>query len=606
MKTPFTFVCLFSLLLFLGACGEEQQNYGEGHALDMPDAPMGEDKLVIYQVMTRLFGNATTTNKTYGTKEENGVGKFNDVNEKALEELRKMGFTHIWYTGVLEHATMTAYEAEGIPADDADVVKGRAGSPYAIKDYYDVAPDLAHDVNKRMGEFTDLIQRTHAQGLRVVMDFVPNHVARSYHSDAKPKHVKDLGEEDDPDIPFSTTNNFHYLPGTQFKVPADHDPLGEEVAPNEDDHYEEQPAKATGNNVFSDEPAVWDWFETAKLNYGVDFSNQEQTHFEPIPDTWTKMRDILHFWADKGVDAFRCDMAEMVPVEFWEWVIPEVKGKHPEIVFIAEIYNPARYTDFVKQGKFDYLYDKVGVYDTIRELMTGAGSTAKIEAALAQSKGIESNMLRFLENHDEQRIASEAFAGTPWAAVPGMTVSALMGAGPVLIYFGQESGEPGLGEEGFQKEDGRTTIFDYWGVPEHQKWMNGGKFDGGKLSEDQIKLRAFYKNLLYLCRYDEAIQTGEFTPAPILNEKVYAFFRHTKDRHLLVIANFDRENAQQATIPGHTWKHVGLDRAEIFQLEELLGEKGSFDLDPSVFESGGNLEIEVNPMDAVVYSISHP
>ena len=141
--------------------------------------------------MTRLFGNQTTTNKAYGTLEENGVGKFNDINETALKGIKELGTTHVWFTGVLEHATLSDNTKLGIPLDDADVVKGRAGSPYAIKDYYDVNPDLAVDIKNRVQEFEQLINRTHAQGMKVIIDFVPNHVARFYKSEAKPEGVKD-------------------------------------------------------------------------------------------------------------------------------------------------------------------------------------------------------------------------------------------------------------------------------------------------------------------------------------------------------------------------------------------------------------------------------
>src|SRR5688572_11473880 len=166
----------------------------------IPAAPPMEKssgKMVVYQMMTRLFGNTNTTNKPFGTIEENGVGKFNSVNNAALKSLKELGVTHVWYTGVIEHALMTDYTRFGIPLDDPDVIKGRAGSPYSIKDYYDVNPDLAVDVPNRMREFEQLVDRTHASGLKVLIDFVPNHVARVYKSDAKPKDVKDLGESDD-------------------------------------------------------------------------------------------------------------------------------------------------------------------------------------------------------------------------------------------------------------------------------------------------------------------------------------------------------------------------------------------------------------------------
>jgi len=600
---------LFTLIFAAGivcmtSCNNTSENPGDdtGVAANLDSASGG--KMVVYQVFTRLFGNTNTTNQTHGDKATNGVGKFNDFTATGLEEVRKMGFTHIWFTGVLEHATMSDHSEHGIPADDADVVKGRAGSPYAIKDYYDVAPDLAVEVPNRMQEYEALLERSHTSGLKVIMDFVPNHVARSYFSDAKPEGTIDLGAEDDNTVSFAHTNNFYYLPGTSFVVPEENNPLDDETAPQEDQSYDESPAKVTGNNVFSAEPKIWDWFETVKLNYGIEYTDSgEVKHFDPIPNTWIKMRDILLFWAAKGVDAFRCDMAEMVPVDFWAWVIPEIKTVHPKVDFIAEIYNPNSYEDYAKQGQFDYLYDKVGVYDTIRELMSGKGSTAKIAAALAQSDGFEEQMLRFLENHDEQRIASEPFAGTAWAGVPGMTVSALMGKGPVLIYFGQESGEPGKGLEGFQKDDGRTTIFDYWGVPEHQKWVNHGKFDGGQLSDEQQKLRNFYKSLIYICRYEEAIESGDFHPFPIQDEKVFAFSRYTDSHHLIILANFDREAAKSYQLSQAEFSALGLDAKGNYTLSDLLWSEKDLTLSGDEAFGDQGYSFELSPMSAQVYAI---
>ena len=173
-------------------------------------------KFVIYQVLPRLFGNYKTKNKYNGTIEENGCGKFNSFTAKALNEIRALGATHIWYTGVIEHATKTNYSMYGIRQSHPAIVKGNAGSAYAIKDYYDVDPDLAENVEHRMGEFENLVKRTHTVGLKVIIDFVPNHVAREYFSDAKPKGVVDLGEKDNPDWAFSPRNNFYYMPGQEF------------------------------------------------------------------------------------------------------------------------------------------------------------------------------------------------------------------------------------------------------------------------------------------------------------------------------------------------------------------------------------------------------
>lgn len=508
----------------------------------IPPVPPMENKptkMVVYQMMTRLFGNKTAVNKPYGTLAENGVGKFNDINGVALRSIKDLGVTHVWYTGVIEHAVLTDYTKYGIALDDADVVKGRAGSPYAIKDYYDVNPDLAVNVPDRMKEFEQLIERTHTNGLKVLIDFVPNHVARAYKSDAKPAGVKDLGETDDKTVKFSANNNFYYLPGESFIVPKDFKSIpADTLYPAADGKFNETPAKVTGNNQFTASPGVNEWFETVKLNYGVDIQNNNKTYFEPIPDTWIKMKDILVFWANKKVDGFRCDMAEMVPVEFWNWAIPQVKAVNPEIVFVAEIYNPAQYRNYIETGKFDYLYDKVQLYDTLRGLINNKRSAKDIDVIQKSLDGINANMLHFLENHDEQRIASPDFAGSAWKIVPAMVVSATIDQGPVMIYFGQEVGEPGAGAEGFGGKDGRTTIFDYWGVPEHQKWMNGGAFDGALLSEQQKSLRKFYSTLLNLSQTSPAIVSGGYFDLTV-SDDVHAFIRYAGSEKLLIVSNFD-------------------------------------------------------------------
>lgn len=537
------------------------------------------DKIVLYQIYTRLFGNLNTTNKFYGTRDENGTGKFNDITDKALKELKKFGISHVWYTGVIEHATMTDYSAYGIPKDNPYVVKGIAGSPYAIKDYYDVNPDLAVDVRHRMAEFEALVARSHRANLKVIIDFVPNHVARQYRSDVKPEGVKDFGEGDHYDQAFHPQNNFYYLPNRKFLVPDNVPvPPGISTFP-----YEEFPAKATGNDVFSAKPSINDWFETVKLNYGVDYLNNRSKHFDPIPSTWLKMRDILLYWSAKGVDGFRCDMAEMVPFEFWGWVIPEIKKAHPELIFVAEIYNPAEYRNYLFNGKFDYLYDKVGLYDSLRRLMEGHGHTADITRVWQQESGDFANrMVRFLENHDEQRIASEQFAKNPFYAIPAMVVSATLHSGPLMLYFGQEVGVTPTVAEGFSGEDGRTTMFDYWGVPEYQAWVNGGKFDGGKLNDEQKKLRSFYADLLNLVNGSDAVQNGAFYDLQYANNngqragyndtKHYTYLRHTDKQKLLIVCNFDLQNGMQTTvnIPAHAWETMGLSPTGKYTLKEIF------------------------------------
>ena len=513
---------------------------------------MNDKQIVIYQLLPRLFGNKNTANIPYGTIAQNGSGKFNDITDKALDGIKELHANYVWYTGALAHASLTDYSAYGIKVDDADVVKGRAGSPYAIRDYYDVNPDLAVDVKNRMQEFEALVKRTHHKNLKLLIDFVPNHVARSYHSYAKPKQVVDFGAEDDVNKAFSATNDFYYIPGQHFVVPTN----GEKtpLSALQDGKFDENPAKATGNDAFTASPRYDDWYETIKLNYGVDYQNGKQNHFEPIPPVWTKMRDILIFWTKKGVDGFRCDMAEMVPIAFWSWVIPQVKKVNPNLIFLGEAYNPLVYKQYLDEGKFDYLYDKVGLYDGLKKLIRNEPSADVKDIRnvwQVESAGFGKNMLRFLENHDEERIASAGFAGKAELALPAMVVSATLGSGPVMLYFGQEVGEPGSGREGFGGDDNRTTIFDYWGVPNHQQWMNGGLFDGMKLNEEQRNLRAYYKQLLKVTSTSDAVINGEIYDVPqtgTMNNRMYAFIRYSGKQRLLVVANFDRNQSLEANI----------------------------------------------------------
>ncbi|MEJ5996042.1 alpha-amylase family protein [Pedobacter sp. Du54] len=509
-------------------------------------------KIVIYQLLPRYFGNKKTANIPYGTIAQNGSGKFNDITNRALDGLKALHVNYIWYTGVLAHASLTDYSNYGIKPDDADVVKGRAGSPYAIRDYYDVDPDLAINVDNRMIEFEALIKRTHTKGIKVLIDFVPNHVARSYYSKAKPKNVVDFGSNDDKTIAFSTQNDFYYIPNEPFQVPENINELNSPLKKLMDGKFTEFPAKATGNTVFSASPSANDWYETVKLNYGIEYRNgKEIAHFNPVPPVWIKMRDILTFWAKKGVDGFRCDVAEMVPVEFWEWVIPQVKIIKPELIFMAEAYNPKAYRQYLTQGKFDYLYDKVGLYDGLKRLIKNEPNADVNDISKVwkvESAGFGDKMVRFIENHDEERVASKAFAGKAEFSFPAMVVAATLGTGPVMLYFGQEHGEPAGISEGFIGDDlqnGRTTIFDYWGVPNHQKWMNNGAFDGKQLSENQKSIRNFYQKLLQITAQSEAIVKGEIVEVSSvkMNTKMYAYIRYTANQRLLIIANFDRHKA---------------------------------------------------------------
>ncbi len=508
-------------------------------------------KPVIYQLFIRLFGNKTQTYKIYGTKEENGCGKFEDINVFALNSLKTFGISHVWYTGVIEHAVAADYSKYGIDNDYPEVIKGRAGSPYAIKDYYDVNPDLAIDVPNRMIEFEDLIKRTHCAGLKVIIDFVPNHLARVYRSDIKPDlNIEDFGLSDNTENSFSVNNDFYYIPGKELKLPEEvHKTSSITEYRKYPARYQEFPAKVTGNNCFNASPQIGDWYETVKLNYGVDYMKGGNLCQYSTPPVWEKMKSIILYWAEKKVDGFRVDMAEMVPVEFWEWLIPSVKQKYPELLFIAEVYQPGLYRNFIEKGRFDYLYDKVDFYDTVRKVIEKKSDTTAITLCWQRIGDIEKFMLRFLENHDEQRLASRYFAGDPWKAIPGIVLAGTMNTGPLLLYFGQEVGESAEGISGFSGDDGRTTIFDYWAVPNHQKWMSNGEFSGKMLSSGQSELRKNYSLILKMINDHEVFCKGSFYDLMWVNDdinrqsfrSIYAYLRYYNEDIVLIIINFGDE-----------------------------------------------------------------
>ena len=546
------------------------------------------NKLIIYQVFTRLYGNRNTTRKEYGTIEENGCGKLNDFTPTTLKHIREMGVSHIWYTGVIRHATMTDYSAYGIPRQHPAVVKGRAGSPYAITDYYDIDPDLATDVSQRMQEFEALVERTHQAGMKVIIDFVPNHVARQYHSICKPEGVKDLGEEDNPQNGFDPQNNFYYCPGQWFTPYFD-------LYHGETEPYFEEPAKATGNDCFHNAPGMNDWYETVKLNYGLDYYAGRVGHFSPIPNTWDKMTDILLFWASKGIDGFRCDMAEMVPAAFWHWATDKVKFRYPKMLFIGEVYNPAEYRNYLAAG-FDYLYDKVGMYDTLREVICGRQSTHAITGAWQQTDDIRNHMLYFLENHDEQRVASSFFAGSGSKGIPGLVVSALLQKNPLMIYAGQEFGERGMDKEGFSGHDGRTTIFDYWSVDTLVRAATR------KLTVEEKLLKMQYNKVCQIAVTEKAAVDGACFDLMYVNghlHRQYAFIRKAGSEVLLVVANFDELPVRiDVTIPAHAFDFLKIKEKNATTIELLSDKKGKITL-----KRDGAIPLELEPLGAVVLKI---
>lgn len=526
-----------------------------------------QKKINIYQAFVRLFGNEKNTNIPYGTLEQNGCGKLNDFTSQALENIAKLGCNYIWYTGVIEHACKTPYH--GAANASECLVKGEAGSPYAIIDYYQVHPDLASSPKKGMKEFEALVKRSHKAGLQVIIDFVPNHVAREYNTKNPEKQNLNLGLNDHPEYYFHPQNNFYYLPHTTF---FPHIGITQEEFP-----YHEAPAKATGNDCYSPNPSIYDWYETIKINYGVDYGNGS-THFDPIPDTWTKMLDILLFWASKKVDGFRCDMAHMVPLEFWHWAITKVKAQYPNVIFIAELYDQNIYRPFIEYGRFDYLYDKMGFYDVVKNIIQNGASAHEITGIWQRNEGIQHRMLNFLENHDEVRLASFAFADYAPKGIPGMMLAAWMHKNASLIYFGQEIGENALASEGFSGMDGRTSIFDYWCLDKMLRYNNDGKWNEELLSTPEKELKDMYQRILNLSLNENTLSKGAFYDLMYANishggfdsHRVYTFLRKYDDELLVVAINFSGETKDCCIyIPEHAFGHLDV-MPDHYAYEELI------------------------------------
>lgn len=618
----------------------------------------------IYQLLPRLFGNEDETRRINGTLAENGTGKFNDLSGPVLAGLREDGFTHIWLTGVLQQATSTDYSEYGQPADDPDLLKGIAGSPYAIKDYFDVSPDYADDPAKRLEEFQALCARMKAAGLKVLIDFVPNHVARSYASDIRPDLA--FGVDDRKDVYFDPDNNFFYLTPEivdgegPLRLPTVNHETGEVInetarlVGNADGLFppEKVHGRVTGNNVASWTPSNGDWYETIKLNYGFDFLNRDRapeypsaiTPHKPVPDTWEKMDAILAYWQDLGVDGFRVDMAHMVPPEFWKWVIHRARERDPGAFFCAEAYDddpakvpsrdPALHAEdnvmlALLDAGFDAVYDDPG-YDTLEDVYTSgawANDLQQVEERLGAF--FFDCALRYTENHDEIRLAHPDTWGGHGMAVGRPVTGILFGLsrGPVMIYHGQMVGEPALGREGFGGDDQRTTIFDYWSMPELNKWWNEGAADGGRLSEEQRAMRAWYVRLLGVLEAPAFTMgnTFQLNQANLKNPDYgrvddvdwsghwfYSYLRSdpVKDSHFLVTSNFHGSATMRdirVRLPENAVEALGLDRTEDvwLLLEDELNPKGKIFAMPlkGALEKGIYVE-ELAPLSAAYWRIT--
>ena len=385
-------------------------------------------KRIIYQVLTRLWKN----------------GKFSDWDSTSFKYLKSLSVTHIWFTGVPAHAVGEPF------------VKGDPGSPYSVSDWFDVNAYLADDPARRMQEFEALVRRAHRNGFKVLTDFIPNHVARSYEGP----------------IP-----HFDYCD--------------------------------------------YDWTDTLKVDYSA-------------PGCYEAMLEVLRFWASKGVDGVRCDMVELVPREFFAWAIPKIRAEYPGFEFIGEVYRKENYRSYVQDLGFDLIYDKSGLYDTLRAIMVLPASTKGITWNWQALTDLQPRMLNFLENHDEQRLCSDAFLSGAERSIPALAVAALFNTASFLLYFGQE-----LGENAAEASDGRTSIFN---------WTR--KISPVRLSKEQKSLLERYSTLLSTAS-EPLFSEGKNWDLGYCNvgsegydpNRHFSFLRYAGDECCLVVCNFTDEQA---------------------------------------------------------------
>lgn len=561
------------------------------------------ERAVIYQLFVRTFGNTRSPQVFNGSLEENGCGKFRDIDSTALTAIREMGFNYVWLTGVIEQASGTDYP--GRTGDPADFLKGRAGSPYAIRDYFDVCPDYAVEPSQRLEEFRELVGRCHAAGLRVMMDFIPNHVARSYGSDVRPE--LSFGEGDKRDVFFDLDNHFFYLDETS---PGGGPPLKLPTAgmPGCTGGFElEQDfGRVTGNNAVTWAPSIHDWYETVKLNFGHDFTHGRDTSHLPnadaavddVPRTWRTMNGILAYWQEMGVDGFRADMAHMIPMEFWAWAVRRARERNPEVYFGAEAYDsdPAKLTDedvieALLEAGFNGAYEHP-TYKILQSIYESGKWANDLDGEIFTGRRFH-QCIRYLENHDEVRIANPQHWGGHGMQVgkPAAAVMHGMSRAAIMLYAGQEIGEPAIGAEGFSGDDGRTSIFDYTAMPEFQKWVNGGRYDGGGLSAEQRELRNWYAGLLRVLR-ESAFERGEFFGLNYANQDnenfgrcegeivsghwIYAFLRRDSEsgQAFLCVANFhpDRDLAVKVRFTPEALAFLGKTKSAAFVWLGRLGD----------------------------------
>ncbi len=541
---------------------------------------------VIYQLFVRHFSNTEHNGVQNGTIETNGCGTFNGVTEEALRSLARMGCTHVWLTGVLRHATQTAHP--GVPAQPKSIVKGIAGSPYAVVDYFDVDPDLASDPALRMTEFEALVQRCRLVGLVPLMDFIPNHVSRAYHAEGEGH--EDFGEGDDKNVFFSAEQGYFYLTAN---CEGDGPPL---MLPDGVFEGERSFGRVTGNNAATWTPDACDWYETVKLNYGYNFmAGLASLRLLPdwmspkhkVPKTWRIMDDILAFWQEKGIGGFRCDMAHMVPMAFWKWALSHARVRRSSVFFMAEAYNDHMKTTYedpcaaLLEAGFNAVYDSA-CFHLAENVYLGGNWANDFDRLFRSDPKYMSHGVRYIENHDEPRVCSpKAWNGVGHKVMPAvMTLVYASGKGPVLVYNGQEVGERAEGPGGYGGDNGRTSIFDYTCLPRLQPWVEAG-FDADALPPDAAKLRDFHCRLLPILQHP-ALERGDFYGLNWANMKnptfgkepadessghwTYAILRHHGASTALVVGNLSPDinfYNLRVSIPQHAFGWSGISTEKV-------------------------------------------
>jgi glycosidase len=505
---------------------------------------------VIYQLPIRTWGA-----HSQGLA---GRGKVTDISDEILKKLALFGIDYLWLTGVMEAASSDVL--------DEDIIKGDAGSYYAIYDSWDVSPQIG-----TMNEFEDLVKRAHSHGLRILIDLVPNHTARDHRTDVLCKSKMDFGDQDRQDTFFDVNNNYYYVLNTVFTPPGmfgkgdrryDRDIFRDGV------QYE-SPAKVTGNDVISSHPSISDWFETVKLNYGYNLLGS-RGYFDPIPRTWTQISDIAKYWLEKGVDGFRIDFAHAVPIEFWRYFAEKVRDVKGDAFLLAEAYESdlsMKLPGFTYQAMYEAGFDSIynsSLYWNFRNQATEPGNREffRTENTVIDRDWVgESGAMftHYMENHDEVRLASRHFAvglaSREQRAELGLAYTSFLSLlpGHMLIHGGQELQEDAGVYGSFAGDNGRTSIFDFVYQPQVLAWLRKD------IKPHFLAFRDKYRRLLAL-KSQSPFRLSHSNNVPTYrnlyatnykkeqNRWVGAYVRFDGSDRYLVVINSDPFEGHEATI----------------------------------------------------------